>query len=176
MQIGGSRLYGESWDDIHSALLKAVVFMLSIELFFLFRPLFIRFSPSVSANAFFVMPSLFNVNLYDPSSGSSKLTNCVSVDENVDDSKPLSTIRDLLVSDKMLDSDMDACLNLSKNERHTNQWKQSATCVLYQGWRSYGRQHQVQCLQKAGCGKVNTWEGRVSWLIFLAGFRPRRVL
>ncbi|KAK6535943.1 hypothetical protein TWF281_000192 [Arthrobotrys megalospora] len=49
--------------------------------------------------------TLFNVKLYDAAGGASKLTNCISVEDAIDDSDPLSKIRDLLVKDKKLDSD-----------------------------------------------------------------------
>ncbi|KAF3153501.1 hypothetical protein TWF751_004555 [Orbilia oligospora] len=48
--------------------------------------------------------TLFNVKIFEPE-GTAKPTNCISVEEEITDDVPLSTIRDHLVKDKKLDSD-----------------------------------------------------------------------
>ncbi|KAK6526456.1 hypothetical protein TWF694_005042 [Orbilia ellipsospora] len=49
--------------------------------------------------------TIFNVNIYNPEDGSSKLTNCISVEEKIDLKDKLSVIRNHIVKDKKLDSD-----------------------------------------------------------------------
>ncbi|KAF3904255.1 hypothetical protein AA313_de0202148 [Arthrobotrys entomopaga] len=49
--------------------------------------------------------TIFNVNIYNPEDGSSKLTNCISVEEEIDLKDKLSDIRNYVVKDKKLDSD-----------------------------------------------------------------------
>ncbi|KAK6516233.1 hypothetical protein TWF506_006142 [Arthrobotrys conoides] len=51
------------------------------------------------------MPTtLFNVKIFE-AEGTPKFTNCISVEDEIEDDTPLSTIRDHLVKDKKLDSD-----------------------------------------------------------------------
>ncbi|RVD81182.1 uncharacterized protein DFL_009056 [Arthrobotrys flagrans] len=48
--------------------------------------------------------TLFNVKIYE-AEGTPKVTNCISVEDEITDDLPLSKIRDFLVKDKKLDSD-----------------------------------------------------------------------